>query len=278
MSVQTAAKPSLTIKRRLNASPARVFSAWTEPQKIMRWFGPAGAQCTHAEFDARVGGRFTIAAISPNGERHQVGGTVREVVPDRKLVYSWAWHSTPERESLVTVEFKPDGEGTLLTLTHEQFFDQDARDRHQYGWNGALDKLEQLCTFEEPARRGAHGTFYWNELLARDVDGAKRFYAETLGWSFEPMPTPDNGTYWIATIGGQPVGGIFEIRSRAYDGVPESWMAYIAVDDVDARVNKALAAGATVMRPAFEVPGVGRIVILKEPGGAGIGWMTPSAA
>jgi uncharacterized protein YndB with AHSA1/START domain/predicted enzyme related to lactoylglutathione lyase len=278
MSVQTAVKPSLTIKRRLSAPPARVFSAWTQPQKIMRWFGPAGVQCTHAEFEARVGGRFSIAAISPNGERLQVGGTVREVIPDRKLVYSWAWHSTPERESLVTVEFKPDGDGTLLTLTHEQFFDQDARDRHQYGWNGALDKLEQLCTFEEPAKRGAHGTFYWNELLARDVDGAKKFYAETLGWGFEPMPTHDAGTYWIAKVGGQPVGGIFDIRGRVYDGVPEAWMAYIAVDDVDARVKKALAAGATVMRPAFDVPGVGRIVILKEPGGAGIGWMTPVTA
>lgn len=144
MSVQAAVKPSLTIKRRLSAPPARVFSAWTEPQKIMRWFGPAGVQCTHAEFDARVGGRFTIAAVSPGGEKYQVGGIVREVIPNRKLVYSWAWHSTPERESLVTVEFKPDGDGTLLTLIHEQFVDEAARDRHQQGWTGALDKLEKL--------------------------------------------------------------------------------------------------------------------------------------
>jgi uncharacterized protein len=56
----------------------------------------------------------------------------------------------------------------------------------------------------------------------------------------------------------------------------EGWMPYIAVDDVDARVKKATKAGAKVMKPAFDVPGVGRIVILKEPGGAGIGWMTPA--
>lgn len=278
MSVQTGTKPGLIIKRRLGASPARVFSAWTEPQKVMRWFGPAGVQCTRAEFDARVGGRFTIAAIAPDGETHQVGGTVREVVPDRKLVYTWAWQSTPERESLVTVEFKPDGDGTLVTVTHEQLFDEGARDRHRHGWEGSLDKLAQLCASMEAARRAAHGTFCWNELLARDAERAKKFYADTLGWSFEPMPTPDGGTYWVAKIGGELVGGIFDIRGRAYDGVPESWMAYIAVDDVEARTNKALAAGATVMRPPFDVPGVGRIVILKEPGGAGIGWMTPSAA
>jgi hypothetical protein len=54
-------------------------------------------------------------------------------------------------------------------------------------------------------------------------------------------------------------------------------MAYIAVDDVDARVKKATQAGAKVVQPAFDVPGVGRIVILTEPGGAAIGWMTPAS-
>jgi uncharacterized protein YndB with AHSA1/START domain len=85
-----------------------------------------------------------IAATSANGEKHQVSGVVREIIPGAKLVYTWAWVSTPERESLVTAEFKPDGEGTLLTLTHAQFFDEDARDRHNGGWSGALDKLEKL--------------------------------------------------------------------------------------------------------------------------------------
>jgi len=135
-------KPSLTIRRRFKAPPAQVFAAWTDPEKIKRWFGPATARCTHAEFDLRVGGKFAIAANSADGEKHLVGGVVREIVPDRKLVYTWAWHTMPERESLVTVEFKPDGDGTLLTLTHERFADVAARDRHQNGWSGALDKLE----------------------------------------------------------------------------------------------------------------------------------------
>ena len=144
MATQTAVKPSLTIKRRLKAAPAKVFAAWTEPEKIKRWFGPAGAECTHAEFDLRVGGKFTIVATRPGGETHQVLGVMREVVPDAKLVYTWAWASTPERESPVTVEFKPEGDGTLLTLTHAQFFDDDARQRHAQGWTGALDKLEKF--------------------------------------------------------------------------------------------------------------------------------------
>jgi uncharacterized protein len=123
--------------------------------------------------------------------------------------------------------------------------------------------------------RGSHGMFYWNELLARDVEGAKKFYSDTLGWSYDAMPMPGGATYWIAKMGDQPVGGLFDITGPDYKGVPESWMSYIAVDDVDARLKKAAAAGGKVMKEPFDVPGVGRIAVLQEPGGAGVGWMTP---
>ncbi len=112
--------------------------------------------------------------------------------------------------------------------------------------------------------------------MTRDVEGAKRFYAQTVGWNFQSMPMADGGTYWCAMQGGKPVAGVFALTSPAYDGVPESWMSYLAVDDVDARVEKALKAGAQLMKPIFDVPGVGRIAILREPGGAGVGWMTPA--
>lgn len=144
MSVASAVKPSLTIKRRLKASPAKVFAAWTNPEKMKRWVGPGEIKVVHAESDPRVGGRYRWQMISPAGESHDVGGVYREVVANEKLVFTWAWKSTPERESLVTVLLKPDGDGTLLTLIHEQFADEASRDGHQAGWNGALDKLERL--------------------------------------------------------------------------------------------------------------------------------------
>jgi len=143
MSTQTATKPSLTIKRHLNAPPAKVYAAWTDPQMIARWFGPAGVESVEAKTDLRIGGRYHIIMHVP-GDRHDVMGVYREVVPNQKLIFTWAWKSTPARESLVTLTFKPDGAGTLLTLLHEQFFDADARDRHQQGWAGAIDKLEKL--------------------------------------------------------------------------------------------------------------------------------------
>ena len=93
--------------------------------------------------DVRTGGRYDVSFKTLDGEQHQVGGVYREVVPDRRLMFSWAWHSTPERESLVTVTLSADGEdGTLLTLHHEQFFDQKARDGHEHGWTGTMDKLD----------------------------------------------------------------------------------------------------------------------------------------
>jgi len=126
----------------------------------------------------------------------------------------------------------------------------------------------------------SHGKFYWNELMTRDVERAKKFYGEAMGWTFEAMPMGVVGggaTYWIAKADGDSAGGIFDISGPEFKGVPESWMPYIAVDDVDARANKAVKAGAKVMKPAFDVPGVGRIVMLLEPGGAGVGWMTPAS-
>ena len=125
MNVQTpvSAKPSLTLKRRINAAPARVYAAWTDPSKMALWLGPHGTVGTSAATDVRVGGRFHIQLRMDDGQEHNASGVYREVMPGEKLVFTWSWRSTPERESLVTLTFKPDGAGTLFTLLHEQFFD-----------------------------------------------------------------------------------------------------------------------------------------------------------
>jgi predicted enzyme related to lactoylglutathione lyase len=121
----------------------------------------------------------------------------------------------------------------------------------------------------------SHGTFCWNELMTRDVKRAQKFYEETIGWTFSPMPMADGRTYCCAMLGDKPVAGMFPLDKPEFDGVAENWMSYLAVDDVDKRVAKAVKAGAKLMKPIFDVPGVGRIAILTQPGGAGIGWMTP---
>ena len=130
----------------------------------------------------------------------------------------------------------------------------------------------------KPAKEPAawvHGRFHWNELRTRDAERAKRFYETTVGWSFEKTSTPDGRPYWVAMMGGKPVAGLFRLSSPEFDGVPESWMSFLAVDDVDKRVAKATKAGARLVMPIFDVPDVGRIAMLLEPSGAGVGWITP---
>src|SRR5262245_7504223 len=102
----------------------------------------------------------------------------------------------------------------------------------------------------------SHGSFFWNELMARDVEQAKRFYGSTIGWTFDAMPMP-NGTYWVAKMGSEPVGGIFPMVGPEFAGMSERWVSYLAVDDVDVRVKKANAGGAKVLKRAFEVSGGG---------------------
>jgi uncharacterized protein YndB with AHSA1/START domain len=141
-------RPGLTLERRIGAPPERVYAAWTQPENLIRWFGPAMVkqETVRADIDARVGGRYRISFDDDRGEHHEVGGSYRELVPHSRLVFSWAWHTTPERASQVTVLLKPDGAGTWLTLHHEQFFDVAARDAHQHGWLAPLDKLERIVT------------------------------------------------------------------------------------------------------------------------------------
>ncbi len=134
-------QPSLTLRRHLKSPPAKVWNAFTDPAVLMRWWGPAGAVNASAELDTRVGGRLCVVTRTIDGEQHQVRGLYREVIYLERLVFTWAWRSTPERESLVTVTLSPEGDGTLLTLTHERFFDEAARDRHRTGWSEALDRM-----------------------------------------------------------------------------------------------------------------------------------------
>ena len=136
-------KPSLILKRRIEAAPAKVYAAWTDLEKLMRWFGSDQGPTLHAETDLRAGGRFRIDFRMMDGQERSVSGAYREVVPDCKLVFSWNWAGLRERESLVTIDLAADGDGTLLTLTHQEILDDTVHD-YRRGWIGALDKLEKL--------------------------------------------------------------------------------------------------------------------------------------
>jgi uncharacterized protein len=151
-------------------------------------------------------------------------------------------------------------------------FAEDADDR----WRHRAVRLHlPPGSKQEEGTMWQHGHFYWNELMTRDPEGAKTFYGKALGWQFAGMPMPD-GTYWVCKDGDSPVGGIFDMNRPEFEGIPPHWFAYIAVDAVDRRVEQAVTTGAQLLRPIFDVPGVGRIAILKDPVGAAVGWITPA--
>ncbi|MBV8035912.1 SRPBCC domain-containing protein [Roseateles sp.] len=136
------ASPQVRIERHYPYSAEKVWRAWTEPRALSRWFGGMRpGSVGEAQVDLRVGGRYRMVSRVPGGETHDVSGEYLEVVPHRRLAFTWAWHSTPERVSRVAIDLSEADGGTLLRFVHDRFFDDQARANHERGWQPAFDRL-----------------------------------------------------------------------------------------------------------------------------------------
>ena len=133
--------PSVTIVRKIKASPARIYAAITQPEQMIQWWGLDAGPTLSAEADVRPGGRFSVVFRTLDGNEYNPTGVYREVVPDRKLVFTWEWRSMDDHDSLVTFRLEPFEGGTELTLIHEQLPNEEACVSHEWGWNAVLDKL-----------------------------------------------------------------------------------------------------------------------------------------
>jgi uncharacterized protein YndB with AHSA1/START domain len=136
-------KPSLTLVRHLKATPATVFAALTQPDLMIKWWSPDSGPTVSVTADVRPGGRFSIIFRMANGQEHNPKGVYQEVIPDQKLVFTWEWPGSPEKESRVTFRLVAKDGGTELTLTHEQLPDEEALISHESGWSGLLKRLEK---------------------------------------------------------------------------------------------------------------------------------------
>ena len=119
---------------------------------------------------------------------------------------------------------------------------------------------------------------WWHELNTWEPDQARHFYNETLGWDFQPTTLPDGMRYWVAHKEGRAVGGIFQLTEPEFEGIPSHWMTYLAVDDILAAQIRAEQAGGEILRPAFRLPGVGRLSVVSDTAGAIIGLIQPEGA
>ncbi len=139
---------SLTLVRRIAARPSIVFDALTTPDGIRCWWGPDDGPVLIAETDVRVGGNFRVRFRMLDGTEHESSGEYIEVFRPTRLVMSWRWAEGGEsveagEESRVEVDLRPIDIGTELTFMHDRLQTEASRDSHQWGWNGALDKLER---------------------------------------------------------------------------------------------------------------------------------------
>jgi len=140
----------VVLERIFDAPCELVFKAWTEPQHLVRWYGPRGFTLPSCKLDLRLGGAWRYCMLSPEGREHWVQGTFREIVEPERLAFTWA-HENPDgtlgRETLVTVTFVDLAGKTKLTLRHAIFESLSARDEHQNGWTSSLECLaEYLAT------------------------------------------------------------------------------------------------------------------------------------
>jgi predicted enzyme related to lactoylglutathione lyase len=119
----------------------------------------------------------------------------------------------------------------------------------------------------------AHGTFCWNELMTRNPDAAGKFYSELIGWKPTDSGMPGMN-YMLMKNAGKDAGGMMQMPKEVPAEVPAHWMAYIAVDDVDACAARTKELGGQVIVPPQDIPTVGRFTIIQDPSGASVGLIT----
>jgi uncharacterized protein YndB with AHSA1/START domain len=146
---------TLDMKRVLPAPRSLVFRAFTEPDRLAKWWGPAGFTAPSVDFDPRVGGSYRIAMQPPAGDLFYLAGEFRAVEPPARLVYTFRWEDPDpdDRETLVTLSFLDLGESTEVVLSQGAFATEPRRALHEAGWGDGFDKLEELLSPEAaPAR------------------------------------------------------------------------------------------------------------------------------
>ena len=109
--------------------------------------------------------------------------------------------------------------------------------------------------------------FVWFELMTSDVAGAAAFYAGVVGWQAQDSGMP-GVQYTLLKVGEARTAGLMALPAElAAVGIAPSWRGYVAVDDVDASEARLLQLGGKVLRPASDIPGVGRFASVADPQG-----------
>jgi uncharacterized protein YndB with AHSA1/START domain len=142
----------LILTRVIDAPPAKVFNAWTDPALLKQWFAPAPWTTPTAELDVRPGGSTLVVMRGPDGNEFPNRGVYLEVIPDRRLVftnaYTTAWEPSEKPFITVILTFEDLGGSTNYTalVRHWSIADREAHEKmgfHQ-GWPICAEQLAAL--------------------------------------------------------------------------------------------------------------------------------------
>ncbi len=140
MSLQT-----VTVRKSIAASPEEVFDAWLDAEAMSEWMRPGPVSTCDVHLDPRVGGRFRIVMKARGAEFVNTGEFLQLHRPTR-LQFTWISSRWNNQETLVTVDFTPQGPHCELVLTHHRFPARHSARELSKGWAQMLDKLEaRLC-------------------------------------------------------------------------------------------------------------------------------------
>ncbi len=138
----------VVLARVFDAPRERVFAAWTDPQRMARWWGPHEFTNPVCELDARPGGAILIHMRGPDGTVYPMTGVFQEIVPPERLVYTFEFEGMPGHILLETLTFEEQDGKTKLT-DHALFDSVEDRDGMlnlgmEAGAAESLDLLEEL--------------------------------------------------------------------------------------------------------------------------------------
>jgi uncharacterized protein YndB with AHSA1/START domain len=142
---------TLSLTRDFNAPREKVFQAWTDPEILVKWFGPQGVTTESAQIDLTVGGKYQFTLRLPDGQIATHQGEYREIDPPNRLVFTGILDGQGcegsaglYAETVISIEFEDMGSSTRLTLTHDFLPTEESKENHSFGWNGSFDRLAEI--------------------------------------------------------------------------------------------------------------------------------------
>lgn len=139
-----AATCALEIRRTFAAPRELVFRAWTEPERLARWFCPETCEVLDIQADLRVGGEWTSTMRLPNGVEHTHLGRYLEITPPERLVMSHRWRRADgnlSEDTTLTITLLEEDGGTTMIFEHSGLPTEKTRDDHAEGWGEAMANL-----------------------------------------------------------------------------------------------------------------------------------------